>query len=237
MKPLFFSGRRVWISVAIVFAAFCLVRAPASLFAGLLPPGVGLQHVEGSVWHGKAAAVGIGGVLVQEGVEWAFLPASLSGAALEWAVTGRFADRPSRLNLAVRPSGVEVRGLDVVAPLEPFAALYPKLKPVQLGGTLHATAGGTGAIAVDIRRVFSALMPRTGFGDYRLDIDATRDGTGKWRLATTAGKLTVDGEGVFDAASSAIKGRVVITPQESEPGAASMLSAFVREGEGYRIEF
>lgn len=237
MKRQPFSMRRTCITAVILLVVFFLVRAPASLFTVFLPPSVDLKHVEGSVWHGKAAAVGVGGVLVQEGVEWRFLPASLSGAALEWAFTGRFADRPSRLNLVARPSGVEVRGLDLVAPLEPFAALHPKLKSVQLGGTLHAKAGGSATIAVDIRRVFSALMPRAGFGDYRLEIDTGPGGAGKWRLTTMAGKLRVEGEGAVGAAPSAIKGRVVITPQESPSAIASMLAAFAREGTGYRIEF
>lgn len=241
---LFFRKRRGALALAaMMFTGACVLRVPAGVPASLLLPGVVLAGAEGTVWNGKAAAIGVGGFVVQEDITWRFEPRSLLGGRLEWAVGGRFGERDGRLTVAVGAGGVAMRGLDLVLPLEPFAALHPKVRAARLGGALHATAGsiafqGPASVSVDVQRVFSALTPHNELGSYRLEIDAGAGGDGKWRIAGADGNLVqLAGDGSFDAARAAVDGRIVVSPKGAPPAVASMLTAFPRDGEAYRIEF
>lgn len=243
MRLFFRSRRGVLALAAMVFAGACVLRVPAGVAALLLPPGVVLAGAEGTVWNGKAATIGVGGLVVQEDIAWRFELRSLLGGRLEWAVGGRFGERDGRLTVAVAGGGVAVRGVDLVLPLEPFAALHPKVKAARLGGVLHATAGsiasqGPANVSVDVQRVFSALTPQSELGSYRLEIDARAGGDGKWRLSGADGNpVQLAGDGSFNAPRAAVNGRIVVSQKGAPPAVASMLAAFPRDGEGYRIEF
>lgn len=249
MKPALKSfarpGRRTLIFAAVLFAAAVVLRAPVSLITVFLPPGLQLKSVEGSLWNGQAAAVGVGGLLVQERLVWRFRPQALLGARLEWAVSGRLADQPSRLNLVVRPGGIEVNDVSVFLPLEPFVALHPKLKPAQLGARLHATAktlaglwnastSTTGSLLVD--QLSTPLVPQGALGSYTLEFDATA-GKGSWRISPVAGNLQAMGQGDFDANRAKIHGQLTLTPQAPMPGLTPVLSSLPKVGEGFQLAF
>ena len=235
-------SRRFLVSAAALFLATCVLRAPASLLTLILPPSVQLRNVEGSFWNGQVSAVGVGGLLVQEQVAWRFRPQAVLAAKLEWTISGRLAEHNSRLTLSVRPSGVELAGVSVVLPLEPFAALHPRLKPAQLGAQLHATAKSLRPQApmvatVSIDRLSSPMVPQSDLGSYTLALEAAADGKGSWRITPVSGNLQVTGQGQFDVGQSQVHGQVLLTAKSPMPGLTPVLAALPKVGEGYQLAF
>ncbi len=242
MKKFFRPGRRTVVFAAVVFILAMLARMPASLVTLALPQEIRLQNVEGTLWNGKASAAGINGMLVQERLAWQFRPQALLSARLQWDVSGRFADRNSRLAAILGAGGIVFSGADITLPLEPLATLDPKLKPLQLGAVLRATAktiapGNRWDAAVTIERLFSALAPQGELGNYRLDLRGEPGGKGTWQLATVSGVLQAKGSGTFDAQQSVGKGQITLVPQNQMPGLTPALSALPKAGEGYQIAF
>ena len=237
-----FPGRPALVLAGVFFLLACLVRAPVSVFGFLLPPGVELRNVEGSIWNGKAAAVGFRGMLVQEQAEWHFQPRALLAARLAWAVSGRFEGRESRLNLVLRPGGGELDEVNVFLPLEPLAALHPRLKGVQAGAVLQASAeilrpGAPVRATVSVERLFSRLVPQADLGSFRLDIETDAGGKGNWRIMPVAGSLDISGGGQLDTARSTVSGQVMLTPRGPMPGLTPALSALPKVGAGYQLTF
>lgn len=242
MKRLSGVGRNTLIVAGIMVSGTCAFRAPASLLSLVLPAAIQLKNVEGSLWNGEAAAVGVGGLLVQERVGWRFQPHSLLAGQLEWVIGGRYADQASRLKLSVHWRGAELSDVGLFLPLEPFVALHPRLKSAQLGGTLHATVKSWSphvptTLSIQVRHLFSRVMPQGEFGNYRLEVKAGTDGRGDWQVSTVDGELHVAGEGAFDAGRENVTGRVLVTPRGAMPWLSPALAALPRSGESYSIEF
>lgn len=234
-------SRRAALMALLLFALFAVIRAPLRLVSLWLPPTVALKNVEGSLWNGSVSAIGVGGMVVQERVEWHFRPQTLLSGALTWAVSGRFGEQRSRLNVALGVGGAELSEVNVFLPLEPLAALHPKLKAVQLGALLHVTAKLVNArapvkVAIDVDRAFSALAPQVGaLGSYRLELDAGADGKGRWTLISAPGLLGATGQGQVDLRRAQVDGQLLLTPSTPIPGLSPALSQLPRSGNGYLI--
>jgi hypothetical protein len=225
-----------------VFVLFLLIRLPASFVTLFLPPEIQMREVEGSFWNGRASAVGVGGLLVQEQVSWNFRPRALSGLQLAWAVSGRMAGETSRLELALGPRGVEWNGVGLALPLEPLAALHPQLKSAQLGALLRVSAKNLSLsspfeLTITAERVFSALVPQGEFGSYRLDGKGMSEGKGDWQITTLSGVLRIAGKGTFDAVRSNASGQVTLTPRSPIPGLSPMLTSLPKAANGYVLSF
>ena len=233
--------RRAVLMALVVFALFALIRAPLRLVTLWLPPTVVLKNVEGSLWDGSASAIGVGGMVVQERVEWHFRPQTLLSGALTWAVSGRFGEQRSRVNITLGAGGAGLSEVNVFLPLEPLAALDPKLKAVQLGALLHVTASrlnGRAPIkaAIDVDRLFSALAPQAGaLGSYRVELDVGTDGKGRWALTSAPGQLGASGQGQIDTRRAQVGGQLVLTPSAPIPGLSPALSQLPRSGNGYLV--
>lgn len=224
-----------------VFVLFLLIRLPASFATLFLPPGIQLREVEGSFWNGRASAIGVGGLLVQEQVSWSFQPRALAGARLAWAVGGRMGGETSRFEWALGPRGAELNEVSLVLPLEPLAALHPQLKSARLGAVLRVSAKSLGmdspfAVLVAAEHVFSPLTPRE-FGSYRLDCKSAGGGRGDWQITTVSGALRVAGQGSFDLGQTKAGGRLTLTPQSPIPGLSPMLASLPRAGHGFALSF
>ena len=76
MKRPSFLTRRFFLWAGI-FVLALIVRVPASLVSLALPPEIQVREIEGSLWNGRASAVGLGDRLVQEQVAWTFQPRAL----------------------------------------------------------------------------------------------------------------------------------------------------------------
>jgi hypothetical protein len=234
-------ARRSVLMALLLFALFAVIRAPLRLISLWLPPTVALKNVEGSLWNGSVSAIGVGGTVVQERVEWHFRAQSLLSGALTWTVSGRFGDQRSRLNVALGAGGAELSEVSVFLPLEPLAAQHPKLKVIQLGALLHVAANRLNnrapiKAAIDVDRAFSALASQAGtLGSYRVELDVNADGKGRWTLTSAPGVLGVTGQGQVDTRRALVDGQLVLTPSASVPGLSGALSQLPRSGNGYLI--
>jgi len=242
MKRFLLPARRSILLAAGIFVAALAVRLPASFATRVLPPEIQLRGVDGSFWNGRASAVGINGVLVQEQVSWNFLPRALLEAKLAWAVGGRLADQTSRFELALYPGRVEINSVDLALPLEPLATLHPQLKSVQLGALLRVTAKGVStrspvAASVVVEHLFTPLVPQGEIGNYRVDIKGETNGKGSWQVATVSGVLQAAGQGTFDAGRSRINGRLTLTPQSPIPGLSPLLASLPKDRGGAVLTF
>ncbi|MDR2788231.1 MAG: type II secretion system protein N [Candidatus Accumulibacter sp.] len=241
MKWRLIAARRAFLFAAGVFLLALIVRLPASFVALALPGEIQIRNVEGSFWNGRASAVGVGGMLVQERLSWRFQPRALLDARLAWAVDGRLADQTSRLELAVGARGAALNEVSLALPLEPLAALDARLKPAQIGATLRVTAKRLSmdspfAASIAVEHLFSPLVP-VELGSYRLDCKGASGGKGEWQVVTVGGVLRVAGQGTFDAVQSRVDGRLTLTPQSPIPGLSPLLASLPRAGEGFLVSF
>jgi hypothetical protein len=241
-RRLLFKRCGFFLPILGVFVLALIIRLPASFVTLVLPPEIQMREVEGTFWHGRASALGVGGLLVQEQLSWNFRPQALSGARLAWSVGGRMAGETSRFELALGPHGVEWNGVSLVLPLEPLAALHPQLKSAQLGALLRVTAktlsmNSSFAALVAVEHVFSPLMPQGEFGSYRLDCRGASGGRGNWQVATASGVLRVAGQGTFDLLQEKVDGRLTLTPQSPILGLSPMLASLPKAGNGFALSF
>lgn len=236
-------SRRTLLVGMVAFVVFCLVRVPVSLVSLFLPANIQLQHVEGTLWQGKAAALGLNKQIISERLEWSFLPAALGKARLEWLVTARFAGKSGQMNVGVGFDGPALKNVDLFLPLEPLLAQHPQLKGLRLGGEAHVQAaqlkpGSKAEARVQIEGLFSALVPQQGvLGSYRIEADMQENGSGNWRLVSLAGILQAEGRGDFNINQGKIGGKVTLTPQAPIPGLSPALSALPASGQGYQLSF
>ena len=236
-------SRRLLILAFIAFAAFCVLRAPISLLTLFLPHEVQLKNVDGSLWNGRASAIGLGEMIVQEQVDWRFHAQALLAGRLEWAIGGRFGEKNSALTLVLRPGNAELSNLSLYLPLEPFIAQHPRLKAVRIGALLHATAPRIAAnvpvnASIDVEGLFSPMVPLASqLGNYRFDLELDAAGNGAWRATTLSGILAVSGEGLLDTKAQRIGGKLVLTPSTTLPGLSPALSQLPRSGDGYLVAF
>jgi hypothetical protein len=225
-----------------LFVLALIVRLPASFATLALPEEIQAREVEGTLWNGRASAIGVGGVLVQEQVSWNFLPRALFDAKLAWRIGGRLAGETSRLELALRPGGAELNGVSLALPLEPLAALHPQLGSAQLGAVLRVTSkslslNAPAAASVAVENLFTPLSPQGKLGSYRLDCKGNDASKGDWQIATVSGVLRVAGSGAFDVGQSKVSGRLTLTPQSPIPGLSPLLASLPKSGEGFLVTF
>ena len=236
-------SRRSLFAALVIFAFFCLVRAPVSLVSPFLPRQIQWQHVQGTLWQGQAAALGLGNQIVAERLEWAFLPASLAKGRLEWQLASRFAGKPGKLALSLGLEGVMLKDLDWFLPLEPLLAQEPRLQGLRLGGEVHAQAallevGSKADARIEVDGLFSGLVPQQGpLGSYRVDVEMQPDGSGQWKLLSLAGILQAEGRGSFDVNQAKASGQVTLTPQTPIPGLSPALATLTPAGQGYQLSF
>src|SRR5471032_3082646 len=101
--------RKHAVVIALVLGAlliFVVLRLPMSLVAGFLPATVRLEGCEGSIWGGRASALGLGGMVVQQDIAWQLHAESLLHGRLDWEINGKYAAESSRLTLAVSPTAI-----------------------------------------------------------------------------------------------------------------------------------
>jgi len=235
------SKRRKYLilcGIGFVFCVFALIRLPASLLLSQLPPQIRMDGCEGTVWAGRATALGLGGQVLQQNIEWRFVPSALFSGRIGWAVQGRYRDDPSQLTVLLSPRQIEVRKLDLVIPLEPLLAQDPKLKTLRFGGILRINTASfvTGkpyTINARIENFFSALTSNAGpLGSYRMTLNMLPDQTGEWQLTHAEGVLSIRGQGRI--APQGPQGRIMLKPDENAAGyLQTMLAMLPRDEDAY----
>lgn len=235
-------NRKALLAVAVVFIVMLLLRAPASLISLALPNTISLQNVEGSLWHGKASALGLNGALVQEQLRWDFLPQSLLHGSAKWQLGGQWASQNSRATGEIGLGGIKLSDLELIAPLEPIATLSEKLKPAQFGALLHLATKAIGPhqkteATLNIEHLFTPLAPKGELGNYRADVLLEPNGQGNWQISTSSGDLQITGSGTFDLPRKANKGQIVFSSPNPIPGLAPLLSKLPKSGDQYVMSF
>ena len=138
------------------FLVFLVAFLPASLLLRVLPPGVSLSQVSGTVWRGRAESVSIrlksaGGLRRIGAVSWRNRPWRLPLLELDYAVELRPADGAVQLDVAAGTGGAIV--------LENVSGSFPLLA---VDG-LFAPPGWTGTVELGVQR----LVLKSGFPHHR----------------------------------------------------------------------
>lgn len=203
-----------------VFLLFALIRFPMSLAVGFLPENIRLDGCEGTIWQGRASAFGLGGMVVQQDIAWKVRFDNLLKARLAWDVSGKFAADASKLTLSLTPTSLELRDVNVVAPLEPFMGQDARLKSLRLGGLLKMSTAAFSPqrpsdVSVRLENLFSALTPTLGsLGSVEANISTEADRTAKWSARPLDGALAVSGSGTLNPMRGTLTGQLGFKPDE-----------------------
>lgn len=229
-----------WTLVVALIALLGLVATfPAALAVRFLPAQIQLAGVEGSIWNGRAAALGINGLVAQNKLNWKFdLPALLRGQ-FAWAVNGEHGGRMSQLRARAGIGGVALENVNLSLPVEPLTQFNPLLTGVRLRGIVQLESARIAPNAnIDLkgslRNVGSAMAGElTALGSYAFKADITPQGAGKVTLSTLNGPLQISGEGSFEAQKKTGKARLLLKPETDLPGLSPLLAQLPREGDQY----
>lgn len=194
---------------AALVVVFLVALAPARVVAPLLPEGVVLGGLGGTVWNGHAARASLsmdGRVLVLGRVEWSVDPLSLLLLSPEVSLHSRWGSQ--RIDARIqRPvtGGLILR--DVSAALD--VGFTQHLLPLYVGGVLEIDLGRLQMTAVGLDRVEGRLVWRNAvwtahagdvfLGNYVLELVGQEAGA-EGRVLTLSGPLSVAG-------SVAVQGR------------------------------
>ncbi len=227
----------LYAGILAVLLVFALIRFPVALAAGwLLPEKIRLHGGEGTLWQGRASALGVGGMVVQQDIAWQLHPQSLLRGQLAWEIKGKFAAEHSRLNIALSPGAIELRDVHVALPLEPFLNQDAKLKPLRLGGLLKLgstrfTPQRASEIVVRLENLFSALVPAIGaLGTTEIKLATQTDQTAKWTAQPVEGALAIRGEGTFNPKRGTATGTLAFKPDEKLAGSLRPILSLLQQG-------
>lgn len=241
------SQRKGWIAggLLVVFLVFALLRFPVSLAAGFLPATFKLTGAQGTLWHGRASALGLGGMVVQQDVVWQWQPQRLLHGQLAWEIRGQFAADSSRLTLALSPGAVEAREMHLALPLEPLLAQEAKLKPLRLGGILKLqsavfTLQRPSELSARVENLFSALVPGIGaLGNTQIQLSTPNSQAATWTVRPVDGPLAINGEGTLDLKRGTATGKLAFKPDSHLAGSLRPILSFLQSGANgeYTLQF
>lgn len=215
-----------------IYVLLLVATAPATLVAKVLSaqPGIALEHLSGSVWHGAVDQISIpstvGTVQIQNlqwDMQWRYL---LRG---ELALKIAMADVVGSLTVARGFSGLRVAQADLALPADELGQFLPQLGIGQPGGEVQfqtqgfaLTEGTSNEASVVWRNATLNLSPVQPLGDYRLQL-LSEGGKINARLETQAGKLRLDGNGAWSRQDGlSFKGSA-----RAAPGYATQLQALL----------
>ncbi|HZZ94350.1 MAG TPA: type II secretion system protein N [Usitatibacter sp.] len=191
------------------YALFLVALLPARLVTSrvMLPPGVTLESVDGSIWNGTArVSVGSGSTAVTlDRVHWHWRPLALLSGRIAYGVEASGTGLAAHGTLARGPSAWALTDVDLQGDVAALAALAPLAAPWQPAGRLHATAseltwdgrelrGRAQAQWSDAALALSSVRP---LGTYALHLEGA-GGPARITLATTQGALRISGDGTLD---------------------------------------
>jgi len=230
--------------LGIVFVLFALIQAPMSLVLGLLPSNLRIDGCEGTLWHGRAAAFGVDGQIVQQALRWNFSPRHLWQGQLAWSIQGSFQQHPSQLNLLLGPTQIAVQNIKLALPAGPLLGLHDRLKPLKLGGLLtlnspHLALNQTATLNGRLENLFSPLAPTQGpLGSYRLALSLQPDQSGQWQVSPEQGLLSIRGTGTLNLAHGSASGALAFQPQGTALDSLKpVLASLPRQNNAYTLQF
>ncbi len=227
----------IYAGLAATFTVFALARFPVALAADwLIPQKINLAGSEGSLWQGRASALGLDGMAVQQDIAWKFRPGDLARGQLAWDVSGKFAGDSSKLVLSVSPVSVELRDVQLALPLEPLLNLDAKLKSLRLGGMVKLRSASFSPLrpsqaSVLLENVFSALVPKLGsLGTAEINLASQADRTAQWTVRPIEGGMAISGNGGLDLKRGSASGTLTLKPDEKLAGNLKPVLSLLQEG-------
>ncbi len=220
-----------------VFSIFAILQLPMALVANsLLPEKIRLNGCEGTLWQGRASALGLGGMVLQQDIAWQLRLDGLLSGQLRWEIRGKFATEPSRLALVLSPTTITLRDVNVVLPLEPLLNQDSKLKPLRLGGMLKLSSAvftpqQPSDVSIRMENLFSALVPATGsLGSTEIKLLTQTKQPATWAAQPREGALAISGNGTFDLKRNTASGKLVLKPDEKLAGSLRPILALLQQG-------
>ncbi|MBM5570187.1 MULTISPECIES: type II secretion system protein N [Deefgea] len=236
--------RKAIIALLVIFSLLVLLaRMPMSIVGWFLPNSVSLVQANGSIWGGRASALGLQGVVLQQNLSWQFEPKALLSARLAWQLRAEALGMSNQARLVLGLSGAALENVDVTFPLEGVFRAMPKVANWGLGGRaqlrsarLSRQPGDQAELVLD--PVFSQLVPAlTPITVLRLNLNVI-DGGANWQIAPAgASAIAVTGNGNLQW-SGAAQGRINLKPDEQvRQQLAPLLLQVPATAEGYQIQF
>lgn len=220
------------------FLLTLLVTAPASLLDRYLQSAsrgrLVLANASGTIWNGSATPALRG----QEGyplalppLYWAISAWPLLGGSIEARLQWGASQPESGMRILVSPGRAELHRVQLTLPARIIEEVAPLLKPAQLRGQLRIQSeqvsfsgrGIEGAAKVEWQQAGSALSSVDPLGNYHLALNGAGDRI-EIGLATTSGKLLLEGQGSWAAA----RGLEFRGSAQSSPGNHEALAELLR---------
>lgn len=229
--------------LGLVATLFLLASFPASLLARFLPSSVALAGIEGSVWRGKATALGLNGLVAQEKLVWKFEPLALFKAQIAWQLNSEHAGQPGHVRAVLSPHGAALENLRMVLPVEPLTLFDPMVTAIRLRGEILLESPRLARrepvqITGNLQRVGSAMAGElTALGSYRYVASADAQGKATMEMSTINGPLLIQGTGSFDPASKKGQASLRLKPETDLPGLSPVLATLPRDGDTYLLNF
>ncbi|MDQ7988206.1 MAG: type II secretion system protein N [Candidatus Dactylopiibacterium sp.] len=229
------------LSVAALALIFLIANFPATLAVRLLPATVSLAGVEGSLWNGRATALGINGLVAQQKLAWRFDAGALLRGRIAWNLRSEHAGQPGQLRATAGVGGLALENVRLALPVEPLAQFNPMLTGVRLRGDLQLESPRVARnapihVTGSLQRAGSAMAGElTPIGSYRFNADITAQGAGKVDLSTLNGPLQIQGSGSFEGRTG--RARLLLRPETDLPGLSPLLATLPREGDDYVLTY
>lgn len=206
------GGFRRWLLPAMLGLAAYLISLvillPASFVwerigaRGLVPPGVAVQGVSGTVWSGAASRAGLPGPVTLSDATWRFDPGALLSGRLGWTLKATLAGGPVEGRVAFGPGSLRVSDARADLPASPLVTPFMRFPAVIEGRLLldvqRLILDRDGRVR-DAEGVLGWLDAGAGLpeavplGDLRAQVAATQDGALRLDVGDQGGPLVAQG--------------------------------------------
>ena len=226
--------RATWIRATLLllvtYLLILLATAPATLLGKLMPKGILLTQLSGSLWQGSAAKIAFSSPLgwiqvhdVSWDVQWAYL---LRG---ELALRLESADAAGDVIVARSLNDLRIVQADITLPAADLAVMIPQLALWQPEGEVQfqtqgfALAASTSSMAtLSWHNAALKLSAQQTLGDYQLQLRSVQQQV-QAQLATLQGELQLEGKGGY----SSQNGLQFQGTAQAEPSHATELKALL----------
>ncbi|WP_348943887.1 type II secretion system protein N [Chitinibacter sp. FCG-7] len=246
------SRLRKWslgLFIVLALLLVLIVRMPVAMLQTVLPSSVSLVQTSGTLWDGRASALGLEGIAIQQNLRWQFEPKAILGGQLAWKLNGQAAgseaNSQARLVLGVR--GAALENVDVTLPLEGILRTIPKIASWGLGGTaqlrstrLSKQAGDSAELTID--PLFSQLVPALSPLTTLRATLTMNDGGANWTINPAgASAITVNGQGALQWQAGGrvgSQGEINLQPDDKvKQQLAPLLIQIPATANGYQLKF
>lgn len=236
--------RKLIILAFIVFSLVVFIaRMPVSIVGWFLPQSVSLVQANGSIWDGRASALGLQGVVLQQNLVWQFDPKALLSGQLAWQLRSEALGAANQARLVLGLQGLTLENVDLTLPLEGVFRSIPQVANWGLGGKAHLSsarlsqqAGDRAELVLDpvFSQLVPALMPITAI---RANLNVVQGGADWQLLPAGAAAIAVNGSGNLKWQGRP-QGVINLKPDDQvRQQLAPLLLQVPATAEGYQIRF